>query len=392
MPVVEVQIPEERAIAEDAGAAEDAAGAADPWAARLAVRPLPGRAGFHRQDADSPHAVARAFGEATAAAEPRAVPHALRWLAEAEADPRGCDVAVTEAVLRLFVALPVPEAAPRLARLLRTLPVRVDAQDRDARSRLRLRDLAAMALANAAGGDAGGGDAGPGGLGGPEALVELEAALLDLSLTEHTRAVAAAALVDRGVEAGRVALLGAYQRYLDLIEAGKARNPSARDRIGRSVDEELRKRVEAGRDARGATNRTVWNNATTLLERMEIGRAPLEDLRAWAADPSFKQGGRRYEAVETLGDRGLPADVPLLLELAPWDSQRLENTVQARLIRERGQQAAQRIRQRLWREVALGRQQRGDFGAGPGIRVIADEPVFPDAFLDAPAADDLPRR
>ena len=361
-----------------AGAEDREPAVREAWSQRLAVRTFPGPASFYRERGDGPGAVAAAFDEARAAVEPEAVPWALRWLAEAERDPAAADVEVTTAVLKLLAALPVAEAAPRLAALLRRLPVRPEPGEGATRGRLQLRDHVALALANAEAGA--GAKATPGEPGDP-VLGELEAAMLDLSLTGHAR-MTLAALAAQGRASGRVALVAGDRRYLDLNDANEPHDASVLHLLRRSNDAELARLVALVGEERGEGGRSSRLNLGTVIERIGHGRAPLADLRAWAADPAWERVGRREHAVQALAERGEPQDVPLLLNLPAWDQQRLAGTQFEERIRDHGADSARRIRERLWREVACGRQLRGDFGAEPVVRFPDHEPAYPEAFLD----------
>lgn len=301
----------------------------------------------------------RKYAELT---DPRVVPVAMRALQTPYNLEINADRKRIEAVLQVFIRFPVPEAAPALSRLMRSLPSDAVKPAAD------LRNLTVMALANTR---------------SEAAAPDLLAAIVDYSLGEMTRCHAAAALVELDREEGRIYLFESYRRYRQRIASGRSRSGGPFETLSQMNDPALERSI---RDLEGELAGTLRNNARSIRQNMRDHHRSVDELRRLAIDNDWSRASMRYRAVAALGAVGTPHDAELLLNLKRWDVARWgPDDLQNRLIRERAVAAVNHIKRRYWREILIDLNNKGRLGGRPGIRIPADEDDFPlDVLMGEP--------
>ncbi|MEO8497733.1 MAG: HEAT repeat domain-containing protein, partial [Planctomycetota bacterium] len=170
----------------------------------------------------------------------------------------------------------------------------------------------------------------------------------DQSLALNARCESAKTLWQLNDASGGEFLLGQYDLYrLETRSRSVQYMAGVRSTLATIYDpkliEELLRRIPTEPDQK------MKNNITTLVTRMRMNNEPIDRLKEFAADPSWKNAGKRYEAIEVLGQQGTPELIPFLESLGPFDGENVPNG-QSRMFREEANKAIGSIRRRHWKD------------------------------------------
>jgi hypothetical protein len=170
----------------------------------------------------------------------------------------------------------------------------------------------------------------------------------DEAVSSHSRWEAAYSLWRLSEPTGGQFLLQQYDLYRVEARTRSIQHlAGARTKLATIYDgkiiEELLERIPAEPDQR------LKNNIQTLVNRMRMNNEPIDRLKECAADASWKNASKRYEAIEVLGQKATPELVPFLESLAPFTGDNVP-PLQEHVFHEEVSAAIGHIRRSHWKE------------------------------------------
>lgn len=147
-------------------------------------------------------------------------------------------------------------------------------------------------------------------------------------------------------ELGAQFLLEQYDLYrLERKTTNPWQMDCVRDALKRIDDKDiiaaLNSRLSTETDGR------MQNNIRTLVDRMRMNSEPIDRLKELAADATWTNAGKRYEAIEVLGYNGSPDLIPFIESLSPFVGDSIP-PLQKQVFRDEVNTAIGRIRRRHW--------------------------------------------